>query len=126
MTLGRKSHPELRDLYARARFVVVSLLPSDMDNGITVITEAFAMGRAVICTDSPGQTGLLEPGVNCLRVPPFDPQAFRAAIVELWEDPERCRRLGAAGRAAVVERHGLEQWRATLLRAVEEAARGRG
>ncbi len=126
VTIGRKRHAELRDLYARSRFVVVPILPSDNDSGITVILEAFAMGKAVICTDTPGQTGLLEPGVNCLRVPPRDPAALRAAILELWNDPERCVRLGAAGRAAVEERYGPDQWRAALLRAVEEAVGERG
>jgi glycosyltransferase involved in cell wall biosynthesis len=122
VTVGRLPHAELRELYARSRFVVVPILPSDNDSGITVILEAFAMGKAVICTQSPGQTGLLEPDVNCLRVPPEDPDALRAAILELWEDPDRCNRLGAAGRAAVVERHGLDQWRAALMRAVAGAA----
>jgi glycosyltransferase involved in cell wall biosynthesis len=125
VTLGRRPHAELRALYARARFVVVPLRPSEMDNGITVITESFAMGKAVICTDSPGQTGILESGVNCLRVPPGDPAALRAAILELWNDPERCERLGAAGRRAVEERHGLGQWRAALGRAVVESALAR-
>jgi len=122
VTLGRKPHAELRDLYARSRFVVVPLLPSDMDNGITVITESFAMGKAVICTESPGQTGLLEPGINCVRVPPFDAEALRDAILELWNDPEKCRRLGEAGRQAVEERHGAAQWCSTLIRAVAEAS----
>jgi glycosyltransferase involved in cell wall biosynthesis len=80
------------------------------------------MGKAVICTDSPGQTGLLEPGVNCLRVPPGDPEALRTAIVELWNDPERCAEMGAAGRRAVEERHNLAQWRAALATAVRDAA----
>jgi glycosyltransferase involved in cell wall biosynthesis len=125
VTIGRKPHAELRDLYARSRFVVVPLLPSDNDSGITVITEAFAMGKAVICTESPGQTGLLEPGVNCLRVPPSDPIALRQAIVELWNDPGKCRRFGEAGRQAVEKRHGLDQWKAALTRAVDEAVASR-
>jgi glycosyltransferase involved in cell wall biosynthesis len=121
ITVGPKPYSELRDLYASSRFMVVPLLPSDMDNGITAILEAFAMGRAVIVTESPGQVGVLEEGVNCLRVPPHDPLALREAIVRLWEDRSLCARLGAAGRALVLERHGLDQWRAALVRAVSEA-----
>jgi glycosyltransferase involved in cell wall biosynthesis len=121
VTIGPKSYVELRDLYARARFVVVPLIPSDSDNGITTILEAFAMGKAVICTDTPGQSGVLEAGVNCLRVPPHDPGALRDAIRTLWDDPQTCRRMGAAGRALVVERHGLDQWTAALHGAVAEA-----
>jgi glycosyltransferase involved in cell wall biosynthesis len=114
VTVGRRSHAELRQLYARSRFVVVPLLPSDMDNGITVILEAFAAGRAVICTETAGQTGVLEHGVNCLRVPPRDPLA-------LWNDPEECGRLGAAGRELICSGHGQDHWRATLVQAVTEA-----
>jgi glycosyltransferase involved in cell wall biosynthesis len=121
VTIGRKSHAELRDLYARSRFAVVPLIPSDMDNGITTILEAFAMGRPVIATDSPGQVGVLEDGVNCIRVPPFDADALRAAINELWNDPDKCRRFGAAGRELVVRRHGMDQWTTALVRAVDEA-----
>lgn len=121
VTVGAKTFAELRALYARSRFVVVPLLPSDSDNGITSILEAFAMGKAVICTDTAGQIGVLEHGVNCLRVPPFDVEALRAAIVKLWGDPEMCRRLGAAGRQLVEARHSNEQWIAGVSRGIEEA-----
>jgi glycosyltransferase involved in cell wall biosynthesis len=121
VSMGRKSHTELRKLYARSRFVVVPLLPSDMDNGISTILEAFATGKPVIATETAGQVGVLEPGVNCLRVPPFDADALRAAITELWNDPEKCKRLGAAGRELVVQRHGIDQWTSALVRAVDEA-----
>jgi glycosyltransferase involved in cell wall biosynthesis len=121
VSIGRKSHAELRELYARSRFVVVPLIPSDSDNGITTILEAFAMGKPVIATETAGQVGVLEDGVNCIRVPPFDAEALRAAITELWSDPERCRRLGAAGRELVVQQHGIDQWTGALVRAVAEA-----
>lgn len=125
ITVGRKSHSELRELYARSRFVVVPLRPSDNDNGITVILEALAMGRAVICTETAGQTGVLEHGVNCLRVPVGDPAALRAAIERLWNDPEECRRLGDAGRELAVAQHGGDRWQATLVRAVTDAVASR-
>lgn len=122
---GTLRHRELRELYARSRFVVIPLVPSDNDSGITTILEAFAMGKAVICTESPGHRGLLEHGSNSICVPPFDIAALRNAIVELWNDPERCEQLGAAGRATVEERHNLDQWTAALVRAVSESARER-
>ena len=120
--VGRKSHPELRELYARSRFVVVPLIPSDQDNGITAMLEAMAMGKAVIATENPGNTRVLEHGVSGLVVPPYDPDALREAITELWNDPDKCARFGAAGRRAVEERNGLEQWAAGLAQAVDEAA----
>jgi glycosyltransferase involved in cell wall biosynthesis len=125
LTVGPKAFPELRELYARARFVVVPLIPSDMDNGITTIQEAFAMGRAVIATRTPGQAGVLEDGVNSVIVPPHDPIALRHAIADLWEDSDRCARLGAAGRALVEQENGIERWTASLEQAVAEAVASR-
>lgn len=125
VTVGHKDFLGLRELYARSRFVVVPLIPSDSDNGITVILEAFASGRAVIATETPGQTGVLQDGVNCLRVPPFDPERLREAILRLWNDPELCARLGAAGRELAVSRHSLQSWSRLLVRAADEAVAAR-
>jgi len=79
----------------------------------------------VICTESPGQVGLLEDGVNCIRVPPFDADALREAIVALWNDPALCARLGAAGRQSVEERHSFDQYKTALVQAVVEAVAAR-
>ena len=122
ITVGPKSFVDLRDLYARSKFIVVPLIPSDMDNGITTITEAFAMGKTVIVTSTPGLGDFLKEGVNCIRVPPHDPTALRAAIVDLWADPEKCARLGAAGRALVTAENGLDRWTTVLVSAVAQAA----
>jgi glycosyltransferase involved in cell wall biosynthesis len=121
ITVGPRSFDELRELYARSRFVVVPLIPSDNDNGITAIQEAMAMGRAVIATRTPGQVGVLEDGVNCVLVAPHDPAALREAIERLWNDPGLCARLGAAGRRFVEESNGLEPWTRMLERTVGEA-----
>jgi glycosyltransferase involved in cell wall biosynthesis len=125
VTIGPKSYEDLRELYARSRFVVVPLRPSDHDNGTTAIREALAMGKAVICTDIAGHPGELEDGVNCVRVPPCDPEALRGAIRRLWDDPDLCRRLGAAGRRLVVERHGIDQWTKGVEGAVADAVAAR-
>jgi glycosyltransferase involved in cell wall biosynthesis len=126
VTLGALSPLELRELYRRSRFVVIPLIPSDTDNGITTALEAFAMGRAVICTDTPGQVGVLEDGVNCLRVPPRDAVALRAAIDRLWADPALCHQLGAAGRALVERNHTIAQWVTAVRTVAEDALTGKG
>jgi glycosyltransferase involved in cell wall biosynthesis len=108
VTVARRSMHELRELYVRSRFVVVPLLPTDSDQGITTCLEAMAMARAVICTDTDGQVGVLDHDVNSIRVPPGDDEALREAIKRLWADPGLCARLGAAGRRLVEERYGLD------------------
>lgn len=124
VTFGRKSLTELRDLYARARFVVVPLVPSDSDNGVTVILEAMAMGRAVICSRTRGQVDVIQDGVTGIYVPVGDPEALRAAVVALWNDPERARAMGERARAYVEEHHTFEQFTAGVRSAVDAALNG--
>jgi glycosyltransferase involved in cell wall biosynthesis len=121
VTLGPCSPSELRALYARSRFVVIPLLPSDTDNGITVMTEAMAMGKPVICTRVDGQRDLLEDGVNGLFVPPGDARALRHAIEHLWSRPDECERMGREARRKIERHHSLDGFVAGVKRAVDVA-----
>jgi glycosyltransferase involved in cell wall biosynthesis len=100
-------------------------MPSDSDNGVSTIQEAMAMGRAVISTATAGRAELLEDDVNCLLVPERDPDALRAAIERLWNDPELCARLGVNGRERVRTGYDVEVWISTIRAAAVEAAAGR-
>lgn len=124
VTIGRKTVTELRDLYAQSRFVVVPLLPSQSDNGVTVILEAMAMGKAVICTRTAGQVDVIEDGVTGILVPVGDPQALRAAMQALWNDPERAAAMGARGRAYVERHHTLEGFCVNVRQAIAAAMSG--
>lgn len=108
VTIGRKSHFELRELYAQSRFVVIPLKPTDTDNGISAILEAMAMGKAVICSAVEGQRDMIRHGLNGLMVPPGDAAALREAILYLYEHPEAAERMGSAGRAHILRRHSIE------------------
>jgi len=110
ITVGKKGAIELRELYAKSRFVVVPLIESDSDNGLTTILEAMAMGKAVICSRTEGQVGLLEDGVSGIFVPQGDVNALRGAILELWNDPEKCIEMGKRGREFIEQNHNLEQF----------------
>jgi glycosyltransferase involved in cell wall biosynthesis len=117
ITNGRMSLVELRNLYARSRFVVVPLLPSDTDNGVTVILEAMAMGKPVICSRTRGQVDVIQEGVTGLYVPVGDAAAMREAILSLWKDPGRARQMGQNGRAYIEKYHTLEKFTADVLSA---------
>ncbi len=121
ITFGSKPYPELRELYARSRFVVLPLYPTDTDNGVTAMTEAMAMGKAVICTRVDGQRDVLEDGVNGLFVPPRDPAALRRAIDYLWTHPDECERMGREGRKRVERFHTLERFVDGVQTAVHDA-----
>jgi glycosyltransferase involved in cell wall biosynthesis len=101
---------ELRQLYADAAFVVVPLEVTDFQAGITSILEAMAMGKAVICTATPGQTDAIVDGETGIYVPAADPGAMRAAIERLIAEPAEAARLGANGRRWVVEHAGLDAY----------------
>ena len=116
---------ELRNLYARSRFVVVPLRLSDTDNGVTVILEAMAMGKPVICSRTRGQVDVVEEGVTGLYVPVGDPQALRKAILELWNDPLRAQQMGRNARAHVEKYHTLEKFTATTRSAAEASLNGK-
>jgi glycosyltransferase involved in cell wall biosynthesis len=125
VTIGRKSLPELRALYARSRFVVVPLNPSDTDNGVTVILEAMSMGKPIICSRTQGQVDVIQEGVTGLFVPVGDPVALRNAMLELWNDPERARAMGRAARAYVEKHHALEKFCLDVKTAIGASLDGR-
>lgn len=120
ITIGKKTYPELRAMYARSRFVVVPLYPTDTDNGTTTILEAMAMGKAVICTRVRGQADVIQEGITGMFVPPQDPRALREAIHYLWNNPEIAERMGRAGRKHIEQYHTLDAWVARVKSIVEE------
>lgn len=127
VTVRRRPYPELREMYATARFVVVPLHNVDFQAGIITILEAMAMGKAVITSRTVGQTGtvsgpLMEDGAlrdigedawpeqTGIYVRPADPAALREAMNYLLERPDVAARMGAAGRAYVEAELSLDRF----------------
>lgn len=127
----------LRDLYRRARFVVVPLRQVENQAGVTTILEAMSMSRAVVVSATrgqrdavrgrmvtaggigpelcggPGGIGVRGPAAAAetgLYVPPGDPAALRRAIRYLLEHPTEAERMGRAGRRVVEEAMNLDQF----------------
>jgi glycosyltransferase involved in cell wall biosynthesis len=120
-TMEHLSPAELRDLYASARFVVLPLEDVEFDAGVTALTEAMAMGKAVIVTRTRGQIDLVEDGVQGIYVRPRDPGALRAAIEHLLAHPEEAERMGRAGRRLIEEHHTLTAYVERLAAVVRDA-----
>ncbi len=118
VTVQRFSQYELRQLYADSRFVVMPLLNVNYQAGVTAILEAMAMGRAVICSRTPGQTDVVIDGETGLYVPPGDPDALRAAIMQLVTHPDQAARMGQAGRRRIEQEMSLDHYTARLSRVV--------
>jgi glycosyltransferase involved in cell wall biosynthesis len=115
----RFSQYELRELYAASRFVVMPLDPVDFQAGVTAILEAMAMGKAVICTRTPGQTDVIVDGENGLYVEPGDPRSLRAAIQRLLDHPQEAEQMGRNGRLLVEQKMSLEQYVPRLAKYLE-------
>jgi glycosyltransferase involved in cell wall biosynthesis len=92
------THPQLRDLYRKARVVAICTRPNIHASGLTAILESMAMGKAVIATHNPGLEDYIVPGETGVLVPANDPDAFARQLADLLADPDRCARLGAAAR----------------------------
>jgi hypothetical protein len=118
----------LRSLYARSAAVVVPLQKVDFTVGFTTILEGMAMGKPVVSVSNPCQGDFVVPGETGVLVPPEDVDALRRALIRLLDDPAECRRLGANGRQAVLQRYSIDRYRERIsaeLEAVGLVARSR-
>ncbi|MFD9244090.1 glycosyltransferase family 4 protein [Streptomyces sp. NPDC059556] len=96
------SDAELVDLVRSAQ---VSCVPSLYEGFSLPAAEAMATGTALVATTGgaiPEVAGT--DGETCLAVPPGDASALAAALGRVLGDPALRARLGAAGRARVLER----------------------
>lgn len=119
VTVGRKSPLEIRELYARSRFVVIPLHQAETDNGITCVLEAFAMGKPVICSRTRGQVDVIEEGKTGIFVPVGDSAAMREAIERLWNNPDEAERMGREARKYVERYATLEEFVRSVRQIVE-------
>jgi glycosyltransferase involved in cell wall biosynthesis len=107
-----------RELAEATVIAVPSLWPEPF--GLVGI-EGFAAGRPAVGSDTGGIPEWLEDGRSGLTVPAGDVRALAGALGQLLEDPERCRQMGEAGRAAVAERYSRASHLDAVLGAYGEA-----
>jgi glycosyltransferase involved in cell wall biosynthesis len=110
VTVTSLDYARLRDLYARAAIVVVPVVETDFQAGVTTILEAMAMGKPVVVTRTSGQTDVIVDGANGVYVPVADPAALRSVLVRLLDDPTERARLGAAARETVTRFMRVDQF----------------
>src|SRR5581483_1920308 len=76
-------YPELRQLYAESKIVVIPLYQNDFQAGITSILEAMAMAKPLILTRTIGQTDTIVDGETGVYVEPGDVEGLRQKIKHL-------------------------------------------
>jgi len=85
----------------------VLILPSVNEGTPVSVIEALAAGRPAVATRVGGVPDVVRDGVDGFLVAPGDADALAERLAELAADPERRARMGAAGRARVLERYAV-------------------
>ena len=123
--LGEVPDDQLLDLYRSADVLAVLSRESASLGGAEgfgiVCLEAAACGIPVVAGKSGGLPDAVQDGVTGILVDPQDLGAAAEAIVSLLGDPERARRMGAAGRAAVLDHFTWDHMAREARRLFEEA-----
>lgn len=99
----------------------VYVLPSVAEAMPLALLEAMDAGLPAVGTGIIGTSEVLEDGVTGLLVPPRDPRALGAALLELLGDPALRRRFGSAARLRFRSRFTAERMAEQTLRVYDEA-----
>ncbi len=110
VSIHQYSYSELRDLYESCSLVVVPILQTDFQAGITGIIEAMSMGKPVIITQTIGLPDILQNDRNSILVPAGNVEDMRRAILDLLNNPAKAARLGKQARKDVEESLTLNNW----------------
>jgi len=100
----------LRELYDRARLVVLPVRPCGYAAGVTSLLEGMCMGKTVVVSETPGLRDYVQPGVSALLYRPGDPEDLRRVLNTAWRDEAGLRSIGAHGRRWVEAEASTERY----------------
>jgi glycosyltransferase involved in cell wall biosynthesis len=111
--------PERDALFRQASVVVLPYLEATQSG---VVPVAYSYAKPVVATDTGALREAVDDGTTGLLVPPANPAALAAAVIDLLKHPEKRREMGAAGRRkleaecspAAVARQTLEVYRQAI------------
>jgi len=115
---------ELRELVRGALIVVLPIHNTIQPSGQSVCLQAMACGKAVVLSDIRGlwDRDIMRNDMNCILVPPGEPEALSSAIAHLLNSRADAIRLGAAARATVVSSLNVDIMAAALYQLCLEAS----
>jgi glycosyltransferase involved in cell wall biosynthesis len=100
----------------------IFVLPSLQEGASYALLQAQATGLPVVATRVGGNPELTHENETALLVPPANPEALAAALLELIRQPERRRQMGAAARVFMAEHFSLAVAVRTFLEAAGAAS----
>jgi glycosyltransferase involved in cell wall biosynthesis len=117
------SDEDLREMYRRARCVVIPLRDSLQPSGQSVCLQAMACGKAVVLTRTRGlwSAAMMRDGDNVLLVPPGGAGALAHAVTGIMDDPVTRQAIGARARATVCAAGEIGGFAARMGRLCERA-----
>ncbi len=98
-----------RDIAEILNASALLVCPSDFESFGVANIEAMACGIPVVSANVGGPTETIVDGVTGFLIPPRDPAALAARVNALLADAPLRQRLGANGRARVLERFALDE-----------------
>jgi glycosyltransferase involved in cell wall biosynthesis len=117
--LGHLRKERLALFYAESRIVV--LCSVCYEGFPTMILEAMAAGKPVVCSKIGGLPEIVEEGVTGLLFRPGDAQDLAEKIRYLWDRPDLCRKMGQAGREKVLREYSVQKYYERLMAVYERA-----
>lgn len=119
------SDERIRELYQRARAVIVPLHPSNQPSGQSVALQAMACGCPVILTDTEGlwSRTQMRAGENVVLIPPGDSGELAARVRQIIDDEAFAEQLGRAGRETTERSGNIEAFAAEMGRCCARLAR---
>ena len=125
--IGPVAYDDVPALLDRASVIWIPLrrTPNNDRGRLTKVMEGMASGRPLVASDLTRTAAIVRQAGAGVIVPFDDPAAHAAALTDLLRDPARAQMLGAAGRAAFLERMTFEGEAAKLVALYAELT-GRG
>jgi glycosyltransferase involved in cell wall biosynthesis len=97
-----------RDVPLIFRALDLYVMPSLWEGLPLALLQAMGAGLPVVASRVSGAQEVIRPGDNGLLVPPAAPEALAAAILELYEGPDRRAEMGRRARLTVAENYSQE------------------
>ena len=108
MSNQRYSLPELVELYYQSDLVVLCLRENDGTCGVTVLSEAMACGKAIVCTRTEGLSDYLDRQNAVVTIQPGDIKGLQTAILALLDRPAEAKSRGQQAYKIVKERSDVD------------------